>query len=331
MLGLRGKAWRIMRLMYRGFTCKIKLHGGMSEAFEVLQGLHQGAPFSMDGYCIYDNALIDELQQSVYGLKVIDYDINCAAYADDITIVARCGNDLQYLFDIAYKFSMKWRFEYNPKKCAILIIGKNNIPGNCDNKIKLGNTVINVSDSETHLGVGLVTSKQNEVEYIKSRITSCKSVCYGVQSLGSYSTPVSPIVASKLYKSVCIPKLCYGVEVMDIETDTLSCMEQFHSSSSKIFQGLPIQSASVGSVWNIGWLSIESIIDIMRLMFLWRILRLPMTCMYKVILLQRMLMLLHKEKGQGPTWNIITTCAKYGLMEFVINSIESGIYMSYEM
>ena len=53
---------------------------------------------------------------------------------------------------------MKSRFEYNPKKCTIFIIEKNDISGNCDNKVKLGDTVIKVSNSKTHLGVGLVTS-----------------------------------------------------------------------------------------------------------------------------------------------------------------------------
>ena len=326
-LGLRGKAWRIMRLMYRGFVCKIKLHGGVSDAFEVLQGLHQGAPFSMDGYCIFDNALIEELQQSVYGMKIIDHEINCAAYADDVTIVARCKNDMQFLVDVAYNYSMKWRFDYNAKKCSVLVIGKIE---NIENDIKLGDTVLKQSKCETHLGVGLVTSKQQEVEFMQNRISACKSVCYGIQSLGSYVTPLSPIIASRLYNNICIPKLCYGVEIMDVETDTLSCMEQFHSSSSKMFQGLLVQCASVGSVGNIGWLSIEAIIDMMRLLFLWRMLSLPMTCLYKVILVKRITQLLYRENGRGPTWNMIATCVKYGIEEFLYEAVETGIYMSYQ-
>ena len=324
--GLRGKAWRIMRKMYHGFICKIKLHGDYSEEFEVLQGLHQGAPFSMAGYCIYNNDLIGEIQQRLYGIKIIDNIINCVAYADDLTVMAKCKNDLQLMFDIAYRFSKKWRFEYNPKKCAVMLFGNTRTEGD----IHLGDNIIKETKTEIHLGTGLITSERYELEFMQKRINGCKSTVYGIQSIGSYNTPISPVVASKLYKTVCIPKLCYGVETMDIQGDTLACMEQFHSTCAKEFQGLAKSCANIGSVWTVGWLSIEAMIDIARLLFMWRLLLLPMSCLYKKILVQRIFQLLSKGNNQGPTWNMINTCFKYGLAEEVIESVETGIYVNYE-
>ena len=52
-----------------------------------------------------------------------------------------------------------------------------------------------------HLGTGLVTSERGELELMQHRISECKSVVYGIQSIGSYNIPISPIVASKLYKA----------------------------------------------------------------------------------------------------------------------------------
>ena len=105
------------------------MHGDCSEEFNVLQGLHQGAPFSMAGYCMFNNDLILEIEQSIFGIKLIDNRINCVAYADDLTAVAKCRNDLQLMFDIAYRFSRKWRFEYNPKKCAVMVFGNGRTEG----------------------------------------------------------------------------------------------------------------------------------------------------------------------------------------------------------
>ena len=56
------------------------------------------------------------------------------------------------MFDIAYKFSTKWRFQYSPTKCKIIIIGKDTNPRL---KVKLGESNFEVSTCETHLGVPL--------------------------------------------------------------------------------------------------------------------------------------------------------------------------------
>jgi hypothetical protein len=33
---------------------------------------------------------------------------------------------------------------------------------------------------------------------------------------------------------------------------------------------------------------------------------------------------MYKDKACGPTWNMLSTCIKYGLQQFVINAIEAG-------
>ena len=274
-LGLRGKTWRIIYLLYQNFKCKIKLAGNTSDEFYVRQSIHQGAPLSMELYCIYNNALLNELQNCIFGPKICDTRITCAAYADDVTLLTTCVKDMQYLVDIAYNYSLRWRFEYNPQKCKIMVFG-NTRNLNCD--IRLGSNVITVSKCETHLGVPLAVNMSDQLQSIKERVTSCKYVCYGISSLGDHNTPLSPIVATKLYKSVCLPKLCYGAAILDLNSECINTMESFHSNCSKMFQGLPVQSASPGSLGNLGWQSIEAVIDLMRLMFMWKILTLPMTC-----------------------------------------------------
>ena len=133
----------------------------------------------------------------------------------------------------------------------------------------------------------MATEDKYEVEYIKGRIAECKAICYGIHSIGSYRVPISPVVANKLYKDVCMPKLCYGAELMEIIKQSLYEMETFHCQSAKLIQGLPTQSSNSGSIFTIGWHSIEATVDIMRLMFLWRVLSMSMSNIYKVIMLRR--------------------------------------------
>ena len=61
----------------------------------------------------------------------------------------------------------------------------------------------------------------------------------------------------------------YGADVMDIGNESLDLMESYHSTCAKQFVGVPIQCANP-----VGWKSIETTIDIMGMLFLWKILQL---------------------------------------------------------
>ena len=171
-----------------------------------------------------------------------------------------------------------------------------------------------------------MTNKEKyEHDYILGRIESCKSICFATQSIGSHRVPVTPVTASKLYWQVCIPKLCYGLEVMTLSDKSKDSLEHFHTIMSKQIQGLPSQCANPGSTSTIGWKPLETYIDIMRLMFLWRLLLLPISCFYKTVILQRFETIVYSSRKHcGPVWHMIETCKKYGLLEIVIDSLQDS-------
>ena len=300
--GIQGKTWRLIKKMYIGFECQVKVGGLLSEAFLALQGIHQGAPCSMFNYEIFNNELLELLQECKPTNKVCNIVMNTMAYADDVTIMAQTKVTLQTLFNIADNYSRKWQFEYNPNKCKVLVYGKDNNP---EIDLYLGNHKLAEVNKETHLGVVLATDVKYENECIKQRIVSCNNINYGIQSLGSYVVPVNAKVSSKLHRSVTIPKLCYGVEVLDISDVALQQLETFQCKCAKVMQALPIQTANVGSITTLGFKTIEATIELMRLLFLWRTLLLPISSIYKIILLRRLLQITTQGFGKGPVNNII--------------------------
>ena len=92
---------------------------------------------------------------------------------------------------------------------------------------------------------------------MNDKIAKCKSITYGIQSIGSYKVPVNPIVASKLYNDVCIPTLCYGSEVLEIIKSSINEMEKLHCQTAKMIQGLPSQSSNTASLVTMGWHSVQ--------------------------------------------------------------------------
>ena len=183
---LRGKSWRLLQKLYDGFRCKVRIAGRLSDSFQALQGLHQGAPCSMLIFVLYINELLHELDQGMGKVKIGNNIINSPCFADDVCTLALSKNALQQRFTVAYKYSCKWQFSFNPEKCAYVIVGKDDMPSF---KIKLGSNVIKKVCVEEHLGTALCCDAKSELEYMKKRIKTCKTMNCSIQGIRSHRVP----------------------------------------------------------------------------------------------------------------------------------------------
>ena len=323
-IGISGKTWRILRKLFHNFKCSVQIGGKLSESFAAQQGIHQGAPMSMFLYQIACNELLKELNSCIFGANVHGIKIACPSFADDITLIAISKEGIQQLVSKAYQYSKKWRYCYNPQKCKLIVFGKKK-----NVKVKIGSHCIEQVQYDKHLGTILTCKSKYEENYIEEVIHSCKSICFATQALGSYCVPVTPISSSKLYWQICVPKLTYGMEVMNVSDKSLESLEHFHINMSKHMQGLPKQCANAGSLGTIGWKSLETHIDFTRLLFLWRILLLPMHCIYKEIMVKLFVVItMSHVHNTSPTSTLLSTCKKYGFIDIVTLAIESGKYMT---
>ena len=131
--------------------------GENSDWFETSRGIYQGAPWSMLLYQLFNNKLLKELKEATFGSSVGGIITTCPTFADDLTLIALSKIGLQQLLNIAYSFSVKWRYEYNSEKCAVLIFGNDINPSK---NLTIGNNVIQMSKKETHLGILLTNHKK---------------------------------------------------------------------------------------------------------------------------------------------------------------------------
>ena len=241
---------------------------------------------------------------------------------------ATTRSGLQNRLNIAYQYSQKWHFDFNPTKCRVLAFSKHR---DLTINVKLGQNRISQTSSEEHLGVCIATTKEEELKYMQKRIRGCKSIVHTMKSIGSHKVPLSPNIASKIYCSVVIPKLVYGMEAMNSNEDVIDELESFHRDNAKMLQGLPKQSANPSGLVTMGWNSIQSITEVVRLQFLWRVLMLPMNNIYKIAMLRRLYQVVTQCNSvtiHSPTSVIVNICSKYGLLDTVFEAIESGQYMS---
>ena len=59
--GCNNILWRILRDFYNNFKCSVFVAGKQSSWFDILQGVHQGGPFSMKMYLMFNDDLLNIL------------------------------------------------------------------------------------------------------------------------------------------------------------------------------------------------------------------------------------------------------------------------------
>lgn len=123
--------------------------------------------------------------------------------------------------------------------------------------------------------------------------------------------------------------MCYGTEVMEMNTGIMDNMETFHSNMAKHVQNLPSRCSNIGSLAAVGWKNVSAHCNMLKFIFLWQLLTLPFKCVYKQVCIRRLCLLFYTDiSRKGPLSNIVEACKEYGISEIVRSAIEAGDYMS---
>ena len=167
------------------------------------------------------------------------------------------------------------------------------------------------------------------VSSLRLELTKQGRPFFSILSVGSRQTPIPPVIMNTAYWSKCIPILTHGMEIMPIGGTSICAMEQAHGEMAKMTQGLPSQTANVSCLATLGWKSLSTYIDILRLLFLWRLLLLPMSCIYKQVVIMRLYHHLYcpERSHTGPIYQILKVFRRYGLIDVLDNVLTTGIVL----
>jgi exonuclease III len=320
--GIRGKLWRLLRKAYIDCWSAVLVNGSISDWFLLLQGVKQGAVLSMLLYLCFINGLIKEILASNMGCHVLGVNSSGIGYADDLAILALNKVSMQQMIDIAYRYSCKWRFEFNPKKCAVLIFGNHAVQV----PFVLGNAHIKTMSEYTHVGVNIATKQVTDLCQVKKRIELSKRAMYSLVGCSLYKTCLSPLALSKLYWSVVIPKLLGNAEVRYISDTEMVEYEKFHRSVAQDIQHLPKSAPNPSVLALLGWRDLMSYLDYVKLMFLYRILALQPKCIYRVVFIRRLFYILSSGiySQTSPVANIVKVCSKYDILHIILEWLANG-------
>ncbi len=342
-IGMDYRLWSILRSYYLDCQCCVQISGAFSDWFSV----SQGGVLSAWLYQLFINSLLEDLKVNGMALKIQGITCHYICQADDIALVHMFQGCIQTNLNIVYQHSKKWRYTHNSSKCKVIVFdaggrnplnsrgvnvghGNSHIQTGGDvngmSNIKLGGVALECVEGEKHMGVIL----GKDPAFLDKRIMKGRRSAIAMQSLACSGTLLNPVIASKLYWSISISSMLYGVEVWGLKDCEIVKLERAHTQMARNIQGLPGFVANVSVLALLGWISIQGYIDRRCLLFLWSILRLDVFCIYKQLCMYRLLRIRGDStvSNGGPVLNFYKTCEKYGLCDVVFDMIDSGIVMS---
>ena len=316
------KFCRIVKDMYTQFSCAVRVNNELSSWFNIKMGVQQGAPLSLWLYELYINDLIVILRESGFGAKIANINVTCPTYADDMAIIATSPGKLQHLIDLAYVFSEKWQYQFNAQKSEVMYFGEKQKQV----KFYLGNEVMKNVFNCMHLGTPMSSNPKYECKSLKENVYKCKQTLAAVHGIGSSRVPVDTCSLSKLYWSLCVPKMCYSCEVMTMRTESRNVLENAHWDMAKRIQGIPKSTPNPCVLPQIKWTNINGYMDMLKLVFLWRIIVSNMASIYKKVIIHRLLSLYDVNEiiENSPVSSCLYVMRKYDLYYLFVRGILNG-------
>ena len=180
--------------------------------------------------------------------------------------------------------------------------------------------------SVNHLGLPQKSSQGN-AELMEERVSKGRRVMNAYVGVTASSiNPANPLTLSKIYWSVAVPSITYGLEVIPIKDADLEKLDKGQREAAKRVQGLPPNTSNPACLAQLGWRKLSTKIYVAKLMFLWQILSLAADSVYKKVTVIRLTKLEYSNLDQmSPLWNIVSVAKKFGLFDSYRNMINSGI------
>ena len=311
--GLHLVLLNILRESFKNFKLSVQIGRYNSRKFDVQQGVHQGGPLSGMLFQIFFDEILMDLQCCNFGVQICNETIACPTFADDIAILSETRDGLQQMVNMAYDYSCKWKFKFNPKKCITMTFGKYGDR----KKIKMGNDSLEQVECTNYLGTPLYSNIKYEKLEIEKRIEKAYQNVWLIKAIGTARVNVNPLTFSKAYWACVITKLCYGLFMLNLSKSNLQKLDDFHANVAKNVQGLNANTPSVAALAGLKWPRISSHIRKELLLFIGHTIKYGY--IHKNIILN---VYLDQKKRKSNNTSIVYNFIEYGLKLNVLDIFE---------
>ncbi|VDI32111.1 Hypothetical predicted protein [Mytilus galloprovincialis] len=252
--GINGATWLLIKELYNKTTTQVKSQGYISETFVNEQGVKQDGILSANFYKAYNKNILDTLESTNIGIKIGTNYVGCPTCADDIMLCAGSEHDASTQLHIIENCTKNDRVKINSKKTEILMINKKNK----DINLQLFNEKIDEKQNIKHLGIERQEKNNPNVE---NRISVARATMYSLLGAGLHGiNGINPLLSYKLWRTYVIPRMLYGIEILNITKTDIQKLEAFQKKTFKQILSLPQRTADAAIYILLGAESIEQLV-----------------------------------------------------------------------
>jgi hypothetical protein len=142
---------------------------------------------------------------------------------------------------------------------------------------------------------------------------------------------MNPLTFSKAYWSMAVPRIIYGLHMLDLSDKSLNELDSAQMVTAKRISGLATNTANIVPLAGLKWQRLSTHILRDSLFFMWQLMLLPMSSIYKKILVYRWIDIVdnnHIANTTGPVSNFINGCIQLNIYNDVERAIDTGQIMS---
>ncbi|CAG2250061.1 unnamed protein product [Mytilus edulis] len=204
-------------------------------------------------FLAYNKNILDTLESTNIGIKIGTNYVGCPTCADDIMLCAGSEHDASTQLRIIENCTKNDRVKINSKKTEILMINKKNK----DINLQLFNEKIDEKQNIKHLGIERQEKNNPNVE---NRISVARATMYSLLGAGLHGiNGINPLLSYKLWRTYVIPRMLYGIEILNITKTDIQKLEAFQKKTFKQILSLPQRTADAAIYILLGAESIEQL------------------------------------------------------------------------
>ncbi len=213
--------WRAIYSYYNQSMIIVKLNGLMSTCYKTSEGCKQGGVLSSFLFNFFINGMLEECLDSNLGAKIGRTNLSIIAYCDDVILLSPTMNHLNKLLDICFKYSIKWKLQYNQKKSVFLRFGDSSgimsLPTMNDVPIEMQQNMI-------YLGLPL-GDDQFIHDFFNKQMSKCEKSLYSLYGLGCKPLCLNPKVTAFIYKQFSQSIFRHGIDMLSISATHLKQLD----------------------------------------------------------------------------------------------------------
>ncbi len=281
-IGVRGKAWRVIRDMYRRVSSSVVLDEHITAAFDTEEGLRQGSVLSPLLFSIFLADVIAEWRRQGIGVEIGGRKVGGLLFADDIVLIAKSAEDLHRAMNVMSDHARRWRYRFNTAKCAVVVAGMQKKKQTGERWLLSGEPVQEV---EQYKYLGLQLQKNGRwTSWQEARVRAGRASMSALWWGGARRTGLPVATGERLIHEMLLPTLNYGSEVVTTTKQHATQLETVQAHAGCQLLGLPRVRTSYAMVrGELGWIRMSARRDMAQLRFLQRLHAMPATSITRAV------------------------------------------------